>query len=230
MLRANGSGNSHQPDVLIVDDHTLFGDVLKCALSAAGFNSVEIVTRADQALERARSRAPDMALVDINLPDRNGLALGRCLIEECPACKVVAVTVVSNKKTISEATRLGFAGFITKDTPMNEFLAMVERVLAGEVVIPRRLGAESKPLVRTTDPAMDLLIGRLTAREREVVTLLTEGLSGEDLALRLQVSPNTVRTHIQNIMFKLQVHSRHGAAAFAARYGLTRAASAAPTD
>jgi two-component system, NarL family, nitrate/nitrite response regulator NarL len=225
MTNGNGSADRHHVRVLIVDDHNLFADVLKCALGRAGLGEIDIVTRADEALARARSDPPDLVLLDIGLPDQSGLALGRCLIQEIPGCRVVAVTVLADRKTVDEAIGLGFSGYITKDTPIAEFHSMIEDVLNGNVVLPRRMGNGTKIRVRTNDPAMDLLIGRLTVREREVVSLLTEGLSGEDLAQRLSVSPNTVRTHIQNILSKLQVHSRHGAAAFAVRYGLTRTPS-----
>jgi two-component system nitrate/nitrite response regulator NarL len=144
---------------------------------------------------------------------------GRRILEEHPEAKVVALTALLSPATVREAVRLGFHGYITKDTPVSRFASSLRAVLDGQVVFPRRLASA---LGRPRDDGFDLLAAQLTARELEVLGLMAEGLSGTDIARKLGISTNTVRTHIQSILTKLQVHSRLEAVAFALRRGLVR--------
>lgn len=199
---------------IIVDDHTLFVDVIRALLERMGFEVVAVARSAKEALELSIDE-PDLILVDVGLPDQSGLALGRQMRTLAPRAKLLVVTAANDHNLVEEAQRSGFDGFLSKDTPVTQFAAAVQGVFEGRTVFPN--GA---PTHRSSSSYVDLLAEQLTKREREVLALLVEGLGGDAIASRLGVSGNTVRTHVQNILSKLQVHSRLEAATFAVRHGV----------
>ncbi|MFB3737388.1 MAG: LuxR C-terminal-related transcriptional regulator [Candidatus Velamenicoccus archaeovorus] len=202
----------------------MFAEAIRLNLLGMGATKVSVATTARQALELARQHRPDLALVDIGLPDQSGILLGRLIIEELPETKVVALTAFEDDKLVREALRVGFRGFLTKSTEARQFRTILRSVLDGQVVFPQRLGRRVTGMFDGSDEA-ELLARQLTPRELEVLQLLSEGAGGSEIARRLHVSPNTVRTHVQGILSKLQVHSRLEAVAFAMRHGLARARS-----
>ena len=199
--------------VLIVDDHQLFAEAVQITLEDYGMEVQGIATTAEEGLRRARAVRPDVILLDIGLPDRSGLSLGRTLIEELPGAKIIGVTALDDSRTIDEARRIGFSGYLTKDTPVAQFARSVRTAMGGTVVIsrPRRPQEEHEDEVA-------LLARQLTSRELQVLSLLVEGMSSKGIARTLSISTNTVRTHIENILTKLQVRSRLEAVAFAVRH------------
>jgi len=203
--------------VLIVDDHRLFADALSAILTRAGMTVVGTAERGDQAVTTALATHPDIILVDIGLPDQSGLVVGNSLLAQLPEAKVIALSAIDDRRTIEEALRLGFHGYLTKETPVERFESAVRSVMDGQVIVPRFGG---RPF--DFDEDASLLAAHLTAREIEVLGLLVEGASGSEMAARLGISANTVRTHVQSILTKLQVHSRLEAATFAVRHGLAQ--------
>ena len=175
-----------------------------------------------EATDAVRRDAPDVVLLDIELPDGDGIALGRSIAAEHPETKVMALTALNDPKAVGETLRAGFAGYLTKDTPLTQFVAMIEAAAAGEVVIPQRFAAAAVGVRTAEERHASLLAEQLSPREREVLSLLAEGAGSDEIAQRLSVSPNTVRTHVQSILTKLQVHSRLEAATFAVRYGIVK--------
>jgi two-component system nitrate/nitrite response regulator NarL len=208
--------------VLIVDDHTLFIDAIGPTLKQAGATEVLMAGNGEEALEIVGRSKPDLVLVDLGLPDRSGLAVGKDIIEIAPDAKVVALTALKEPTAVRQALDLGFHAYVTKDAPVSRFLSSLRAVLEGQIVVPPRLAAGVGGTGGERDEATQMLIDQLTPRELEVLALLVEGLSGPAIAARLSISQNTVRTHIQSILAKLQVHSRLEAAAFAVRHGLVR--------
>lgn len=205
--------------VLVVDDHALFADAIRAMLEAAGHEVLPIARNGSQAVEIAVADPPDVALIDVGLPDQSGLVVGQRIREVAPATRLVALTALDDPVLSTEATRIGFHGFLTKDTNAAEFLGSIEDAARGRSVV--------RPLPRATGRRADgvsgdaaLLAEQLTPREREVLALLIEGVTGPRISERLGIAPNTVRTHVQSILSKLQVHSRLEAAAFAIRHGL----------
>ncbi len=171
--------------------------------------------RGDEAVSTARTTRPDVVLVDIGLPDQSGLVVGSRLLEELPETKVIALSAIDDRRTIEEALRLGFHGYLTKETPVARFESAVRSVMEGQVIVPRFGGR-----LLDIDEDASLLATQLTGREIEVLGLLVDGARGSEIAARLGISANTVRTHVQSILTKLQVHSRLEAATFAVRHGL----------
>jgi DNA-binding NarL/FixJ family response regulator len=200
--------------VLIVDDHQLFAEAVQITLEDYGMEVEGIATTAEEGLRRARAAKPDVILLDIGLPDRSGLSLGQTLIEELPETKVVGVTALDDSRTIDEARRIGFSGYLTKDTPVAQFARSLRTAIGGTVVIsrPRRTPKQGR------EDEVALLARQLTPRELQVLSLLVEGMSSKAIARTLTISTNTVRTHIENILTKLQVRSRLEAVAFAVRH------------
>jgi DNA-binding NarL/FixJ family response regulator len=195
-----------------------------------GLEVVGIVTTGADALDAARELEPDLVLIDVGLPDETGIAVGAKLVVEHPETRVVALTALADGNLVREALQAGFSGYITKDTQADMFVRAVQGVLDGQIVVPERLGktafepaaVEASSLERST---AGLLARQLTPRELEVLEMLARGAGGGEIAQRLGVSPNTVRTHVQGILSKLQVHSRLEAAAFAVRHQLVKVGS-----
>jgi two-component system, NarL family, nitrate/nitrite response regulator NarL len=151
------------------------------------------------------------------------LAIGQEILELGRGTKVVVLTAQDDQRTVEMALAAGFDGYLTKSISMARFASSIQAVLRGEAAFPHgsrqgrsREGGERDAL---------LLAEQLTPRERDVLRLLVQGARGDSLAGNLGISPNTVRTHVQSILTKLQVHSRLEAATFAVRHGVVHASS-----
>lgn len=204
--------------ILVIDDHALFAEAIRLALEAHGFTVVGIVHSVEEALPAVHRLRPDLALVDIGLPDGSGLTLGQRILQESLETQVVALSALEDPRVVREALRAGFQGYIIKDTSISRFIQAIETVLSGEVVVPRTLAPRVAGMQSSEEEAVALLVDQLTPRELEVLELLVEGASGQSIARSLGISPNTVRTHVQNVLTKLQVNSRLEAATFAVRH------------
>lgn len=206
----------------------LFADAIRSTLEAAGIFVIGVATNGERGIEDVRREKPDLVLVDLGLPDQSGLAVGKLILDEHPGMKVVALTAIDAPRAVEEALRAGFNGYLTKDTPVLRFVSSIRAALDGQVVIPHKLAPALAGAKTSEEENAALLVEQLTPREREVLSLLVDGASGEDIAKRLVISPNTVRTHVQSILTKLQVHSRLEAATFAVRHGVVAAPGVRP--
>jgi two-component system, NarL family, nitrate/nitrite response regulator NarL len=215
---ANGNGQGPTLRVLIVDDHLLFAEAIRVALEDGGLSVVGTISIAAEALGAVGRLEPDVILMDLALPDQSGLATGQAILERHPEAKIVAVTALNDRSAVDEALRIGFRGYLTKDTPVAQFVTAVRSAIDGHLVLPHRLSPARRRSEAESDAA--LLASQLTPREREVLALLVQGADGKKAAAILGISLNTVRTHVQCILTKLQVHSRLEAATFAVRHRL----------
>ena len=208
--------------VLIVDDHILFAESIRRTLEAHGLQVLGVAGNEKDALPMARSGQPDLVLMDLNLPDADGADVARKIMKDCPDAKVLVVTSLTNPRRVTEIIRDGFQGYLTKDTPLAQFVSAVRAAIDGQVVMPMRVARAVAGSKTEEEANAALLADHLTTREHEVLTLLASGATSEVIAEELSVSLNTVRTHIQNVLTKLQVHSRLEAATFAVKYGIVR--------
>jgi two-component system nitrate/nitrite response regulator NarL len=144
--------------------------------------------------------------------------VGSAILQEHPEAKIVALTAMSDRAAVDDALRIGFRGYLTKDTPVARFVNAVRSAVDGNLVLPHRLSPAARR--SPAEEAAALLASQLTPREREVLELLVQGADGTRAAAALGISLNTVRTHVQSILTKLQVHSRLEAATFAVRHRL----------
>lgn len=205
--------------VLIVDDENLFAEMLATSLRSHGVDVIGIATNGKRAVALARAETPDIVMMDLGLPDIDGLTAGKRILADQPETKLVAVTGLNDAGMVREAIRAGFQGYVMKETSLSELLGSLMAVAQTQSVLPRE-AAQALAGMRSSGQDAKLLARQLTPREREILTLLSQGVAGPKLAHRLHLSPNTVRTHIQNICSKLQVHSRLEAVAFAMRHGI----------
>lgn len=205
---------------LIVDDHLLFAEAIRSTLESNGIEVVAVATDGAEAMRAVRDHRPDLALVDIGLPDQSGLALGKQILADFRDTKVLAVSALDDPRVVKEAVRLGFSGYIMKETPVPRFVTSVLAAVDGQVVVPHRVAARVAGARTRREREAGILSEQLTPREKDVLELLVEGIDGDAIAERLGIARNTVRTHVQSILSKLQVHSRLEAAAFAVRHGI----------
>lgn len=205
--------------VLIVEDHLLFADAVRDTLQDHGMKVVGVTWRQNEALDLLTQEDPHVVLLDLNLPDGSGIEVGRESARLKPEAKLIAVTSMVDGRSVSSAMEAGFHGYLTKDTPLEEFVHAIHRVVEGETITPPD-GSTAPPPPSPEEKASDLMVRQLTKREREVLELLTEGASSDGIATQLGISSYTVRTHIQSILTKLQVKSRLAAATFAVKHGL----------
>jgi DNA-binding NarL/FixJ family response regulator len=207
--------------VLIVDGHQLFAEAIETILLAHDLDVVAVARSEEDAVSKAKALRPDLVLIDVGASGTGGVPAGAKILAEIPSARMAAVTAARDGRLVREAAANGFHGYLTKDMPMADFITAVHAILAGQAVVPHALALASGVL--TDGHEGPALARQLTTREREILALLAEGLAGRAIATRLSISPHTVRTHIQNLLSKLQLHTRLEAAAFAVRHGMVRA-------
>ncbi len=211
--------------ILIVDDHPLFREGLKSIL--ARNRDFEVIAEAEtghEALRKAEEGSPDMAVIDITLPDTNGIELTRSIREILPEVRVVIVTVHAKVNYIKEAFRAGATGYVVKESAADRLIQCLEAVSRGEYYIDASLSQKIVSGLLTPENEEsgtgDARYSTLTAREQQVLRLVAEGLRSKDIAKRLDISPKTVETHRANLMSKLDLHSAFDLVRYAARIGL----------
>ncbi len=210
--------------VLIADDHQLFRDGLRSLLEARGIDVVGEAKNGREAFELAAKLHPDVVLMDLTMPEVNGLAATRLISAEIPEVKVVMLTASEDDADLFEAIKSGAQGFLLKNLASDQFFSLLEGVARGEPALTpalaRKLLTEFARPPSTSRPASEP--DELTEREQEVLDLLVQGVtSNRELAERLVVSENTVKYHLRNILDKLHVQNRAQVVAYALRHGLT---------
>ncbi len=221
--------------ILIVDDERLFADAMAASLAGRGYDVSTAPLSGDEALRTAQSERPGVVLLGAGDDVGQALQLGEALIGAEPNLRIVALTDRHDPAIAAEAIRRGFRGYVKKDTDAANIAVVVDTVHRGETLVVETR-SESRTPARTEERDAELLARQLTAREREILSLLARAIPSRDIAARLSISPHTVRTHVQGILQKLQVHSRIEAAAFALRHGVAgiprpiRAADPSPGD
>jgi DNA-binding NarL/FixJ family response regulator len=217
----NGSSNPSPPArVLIAEDHALFAEVMVPALRKLGMEVLEPVEDGASALEVLAHESPDIVLVDLGLPDMDGTELGRRILAEHPNTKVLAVTAFRDPNRVQRALKAGFHGYLDKETTLHRFGEAIRAALAGNVVVQRTSDRSLAQNHSDEERFVEMLRSRITPREHQVLGLLVDGAGTREMARRMGVSTNTVRTHVQNILEKFQVNSRLEAVAFAVRHRL----------
>jgi DNA-binding NarL/FixJ family response regulator len=213
--------------VVIADDHTVVRQGIRGVLEeVAGLEVVGEAGDGDEAVALARRHGPDVLLMDIRMPGTDGLAATRAIAadDRLAGVRVVMLTTFDLDEYVFEAIRAGAAGFLVKDTEPVELLRAVRAVAAGDALlspgVTRRLIAAFADRSRAprAAPALDVL----TEREREVMALVAEGLSNDEIAERLYVSPMTAKTHVSRAMTKLAARDRAQLVVLAYESGLVR--------
>lgn len=208
--------------VLLVDDHQLLtGSLSQILALEPDIEVVGVAGTVGDAKQLARERM-DVVLMDYRLPDGTGAEATRAIKTRWPSARVVMLTALNDDETVLESIQAGADGYLTKDRVVEDVVSAVRSAHAGETLLPRSvIMGIAQRVAAARDRSTELQpVEALTPRELEVLRALTEGLSTPEICDRLFIAPNTLRTHVQNIMGKLRVHSKLEAVAFALRHRL----------
>lgn len=212
--------------ILIADDHDLFRDGVASMINAQP--NLEVVGRAEDGLEvfsLARELEPDLIIMDVNMPISDGLEATRLIHNAYPQISILILTVHEEEEKLFEAVKAGAIGYMLKNSNSDDFLDGIRRAIDGEAVLPPMLARQlleefailaSRPKSTPNEDTMPLL----TSREREVLELIMADATNKEISERLSISLYTTKSHVRNILSKLQVASRKQAARVALRDGL----------
>jgi DNA-binding NarL/FixJ family response regulator len=199
---------------LVADDHPAMLAAVVDVLTEVG---IEVIGRArdgQDALTKIEASRPDVALVDLRMPRLSGIEVVRAGVRVSPGTSFVVYTAYGDRAMLVEALDAGARGFVLKEAPLTDLVRAVEMVAAGGTYVdPVLAGVLASPSITDAIPA-------LTKREREVLRLLADGLSNEEIGKQLFISPETVRTHLRKAMGKLDADTRTQAVATALRQSL----------
>jgi DNA-binding NarL/FixJ family response regulator len=219
--------------VLLVDDEDLMRAGLRSVLSSD--EAIDVVGEASDgraAVERARTLTADVVLMDVRMPDLDGITATRELLAVQPEARVVILTTFEQDDYIFGALDAGASGFLLKRTRPEELIAAVHTVASGEALLSpsvTRTVIERAAQQPTPDTSARDRLDELTPREREVLTLIARGLSNGEIAAALVVEESTVKTHVKRILRKLRLRDRVHAVIFAYESGLARPGAQADT-
>lgn len=200
--------------VLIADDHTLVAEGIARLLSE-NFEIIATVENGADLIRMASETAPDLALLDVSMPELTGVEATRKLLEIVPTCKIICVTMHSNPEFVREAFRAGASGYVLKRSAAAELHEAIRQVMNGNVYV--------SPLL-TKDVLSILLQPRtpaLTTRQREILRCVAQGLSAKEIASRLSISVKTAHFHKTSIMEKLNIHTTAELTKYALEHGIT---------
>lgn len=198
--------------VIVADDHALFRQGVRGVLEDAGIAVVGDVTNGAEAVEMARRLRPDVVVMDLHMPVSDGVAATRIL---SPSIGVLILTVSEDDDDLSKALEAGARGYLLKDTEPGALVAAVRSVAQGSSVLSPRVSRRVFGAVRRPHK----MLGSLSARERDVLLLIAEGLSNPAISDRLGISPSTVKTYVERLFEKLAISSRSEAAVLGAELG-----------
>jgi len=213
--------------VMVVDDHPMWRDAVARDLAESGFEVVATAGDGEQAVRRARAAAPDVLVLDLNLPVLPGVQVCKELVGANPALRVLVLSASGEHADVLEAVKSGATGYLLKSASTEELLDAVRRTAVGDPVFTpglaglvlgeyRRLASDPVPAAGSDEPKAP----QLTDRETEVLRLVAKGLSYKQIAERLVISHRTVQNHVQNTLGKLQLHNRVELVRYAIERGL----------
>jgi DNA-binding NarL/FixJ family response regulator len=195
---------------LIADDHQLFRDGLRALLESAP--DIDVVAEAAtgrEAIERAEERQPDVIVMDLQMPDIDGIEATRRIVKSSPHINVLMVTMFEDDQSVFSAMRAGARGYVLKGAKHDEMLRAIRAVSSGEAIFSPSIAERMVDFFATSRSVIpEEVFADLTDREREVLNLIARGESNADIARALTISVKTVRNHVSNIFSKLQVADR----------------------
>ena len=216
--------------ILIVDDHDLVRAGLKAMLSTEpDFQIVSEASDGREAIDLCRLKRPDLVLMDVRMPRMDGLAATRAIKQQQPDISVLILTVHENQDYMLEAIRAGASGYVLKDSPREQLVTAIRRVLDGEATLNRNLATRllrqlatetREPREESLDRERAKMLQQLTPREVEVLKLLMQGHTNPKIAQELYISLGTVKNHVEHIFAKLEVSDRTQAVVRAFKLGI----------
>lgn len=211
--------------IVVADDHKLFRQGL-IGLMRAHDDLVEVIGEAStgqEAVQLAHQLRPDVILMDIQMPDGDGLEATRKIRQSLPEIAVVMLTASELDEHLYEAVRLGAAGYLLKDLDATELFELLDGVTRDEVAMTRAMASRLLKIMANDNGRETGAVTELTEREMDVLQLLAQGASNPQIAEELVITVNTVKSHISHILAKLQLENRTQAAAYAVQKGIVPA-------
>jgi DNA-binding NarL/FixJ family response regulator len=214
--------SSDQLRVMLVDDHDLFRTGLRNLLEEQGLHIVAEACEGATALSLVRELAPDVVVMDLNMPGMNGIEATREIARHAPLTRVVVLTISDQDDDVMDAILAGACGYLLKDSSIQDLMQGIRAASIGEALISPHIAAKVLQRLRASSVPSDAAVPRpeLSERETEVLRLIANGKDNADIAAELHISPKTVKNHISNILMKLQIENRIQAAVYAVRRGL----------
>jgi DNA-binding NarL/FixJ family response regulator len=211
-------GTSEKLRVVVADDHPVYRQGLARLLVESGIDAVAHAGNGLEALKAVEQEAPDVVVMDLNMPGLSGVEVTRRLTERTPASRVLVVSVSAQEDDVIDAILAGASGYVLKDGPVEEVVAAIKAAAAGESLVSPRIATMLLGKVRDrAGPEAAAPITPLTERELEVLRLVAEGKANHAIGAALFIGRSTVRNHISSILMKLQVENRVQAAVWAVR-------------
>jgi DNA-binding NarL/FixJ family response regulator len=213
----------HEPRVVLVDDHDLFRTGLVTLLTEQGVQVVGEAGTGEAALRVVREVAPDVVVMDLNMPGISGVEATREITTVAPRTRVVVLTISADDNDVVDAVMAGACGYLLKDSSIQQLIAGIRAAAAGESLISPQIAGKVLELLRghgTGGEKAQVTTTTLSDRELEVLKLIAIGKDNAEIARDLFISPKTVKNHISNILMKLQIENRIQAAVYAVRSGL----------
>ena len=210
------------PRVLVVDDHDLFRTGLVNLLSEQGVQVVGEAADGDTAVRVVQELAPDVVLMDLNMPGMSGVEATERIVSITPLARVVVLTISDQDADVLDAILAGACGYLLKDSSIHDLIVGIRSAAVGESLISPHIASKVLQRVRAanTGEAFTPSATDLSEREVEVLRLIANGKDNADIAAELSISPKTVKNHISNILMKLQIENRIQAAVYAVRSGI----------
>ena len=209
--------------ILLADDHKITRDGLKSLLESQ--SNMIVIGEAEngrQAVRLAVDLVPDVVVMDINMPELNGIEATRQIVAELPNTKIIALSMYSDKRYVVGMLKAGVSGYLLKNCAFDELVAAISAVVANQnYMSPKIADTVMKDYANILESSDASPVALLTAREREVLQLIAEGLKTKDIASRIHVSVKTVETHRQQVMRKLNAKSVAELTKIALREGIT---------
>ena len=206
--------------VVVIDDHTLFRDGLEGLLRHRNINVLASVGNAREGIEVARQLKPEIVLLDLRMPDTNGLDVLKQLTEEGSDLAVVILTTSNNENDLADALAQGARGYLLKDMDPDDLVAALRNINNGGIVVAPALQHIFHQIQGGCDTDSMKPLARLTPREKEILVFLADGHSNKSIANALDISDGTVKLHVKQILRKLDVRSRVEAAIIAVECGV----------
>jgi DNA-binding NarL/FixJ family response regulator len=208
--------------VLLVDDHDLFRTGLRNLLEEQGVQVVGEAASGADALRIVREIAPDVVVMDLNMPGISGVEATREITSIAPLTRVVVLTISDQDDDVMDAIVAGACGYLVKDSSIEELMRGITAAAVGESLISPPIASKVLQRMRavTLDQGAETIRAELSERELDVLRLIANGKDNSEIAEALHISPKTVKNHISNILMKLQIDNRIQAAVYAVRSGI----------
>ena len=222
-LTLNERGEHDTTRVLLVDDHDLFRTGLRNLLEEHAVDVVGEAGTGAGAVELVRDVAPEVVVMDLNMPGISGVEATRQITSIAPLTRVLVLTISDQDGDVMDAIVAGACGYLLKDASIDELLRGIHAAALGESLISPHVAAKVLQRVRASSAQPDIeetIRSELTERETEVLKLIANGKENAEIAADLHISPKTVKNHISNILMKLQIDNRIQAAVYAVRSGI----------